>query len=65
MVGLRKKLIEIKDGFPDEHRIIIAGEPDIEFESLVDVMDMSREVKDPGGEIRTLFDEVVLSPGLS
>ncbi len=65
MEALREKLIEIKDGFPDEHRIIIAGEPDIEFESLVDVMDMSREVKDPGGEIRTLFDEVVLSPGLS
>ena len=36
-----------------------------EFESITDVMDASREIKDPGGEMRTLFDEVVLSPGLS
>ena len=58
-------MVEIKDAFPDERRVIIAAEPETEFESITDVMDASREIKDPGGEIRTLFDEVVLSPGLS
>ena len=63
--ALTQKLIEIKDAFPDERRMIIAAEPDTEFEAITDVMDAGREVKDPGGEIRTLFDEVVLSPGLT
>ncbi len=61
--ALRKKLIDIKESFPDEHRIIIAAEPDVEYEAIVDVMDTAREVKDEQGEIQTLFDEVVLSPG--
>lgn len=63
--ALTKKLIEIKDLFPEERRIIIAAESDIEYEAITDVMDASREIKDAGGEVRTLFDEVVLSPGLS
>lgn len=63
--ALTRKLIDIKDAFPDERRIIIACEPDIEYEVITDVMDSSREIKDPGGELRTLFDEVVLSPGLT
>ncbi len=62
---LTAKLIEIHEAFPDERRIIIAAEPDIEYEAITDVMDASREYKDPGGEIRPLFDEVVLSPGLT
>ena len=63
--ALTKKLIEIKDAFPDERRIIIAGEPETEFETITEAMDASREVKEAGGAKRTLFDEVVLSPGLS
>jgi biopolymer transport protein ExbD len=63
--ALTDKLVEIKDAFPDERRIIIAAEPETDYESITDVMDSSREIKDPGGEMRTLFDEVVLSPGLS
>lgn len=62
---LADKLIEIHEAFPDERRIIIAAEPDVEYEAITDVMDASREYKDPGGETRPLFDEVVLSPGLS
>jgi biopolymer transport protein ExbD len=62
---LQKKFVEIKDAFPDEVRVIIAAEQKIEFEAITDVMDAGREVKDPGGEIRELFPEVVLSPGLS
>lgn len=63
--ALQKKLIEIKDSFPDERRMIIAAEQDTNFEAITDVMDAGRDYKDPGGEIRVLFDEVVLSPGLS
>ena len=57
--------MDLKNENPDEHRIIISADADIEYEALVDVMDVSREVKEPDGEIRSLFDEVVLSPGLS
>lgn len=63
--SLQRKLVEIKDSFPDERRMIIAAEQDVEFEAITDVMDAGREMKDPGGETRVLFDEVVLSPGLS
>jgi biopolymer transport protein TolR len=63
-VSLAKKIIEIKDAFPEERRIVIQAEPDVEYESVVDVMDATRDIKDPGGETRILFDEVVLSPGL-
>lgn len=63
--ALTRKLVEVKDAFPDERRIIIAAEADTEYETVTDVMDASREVKDPGGELRDLFPEVVLSPGLS
>ncbi len=63
VVQLARKLIDVKDRFPDERRIIIAAEPDIEFEALTDVMDASRDTIDAAGEVRTLFDEVVLSPG--
>jgi biopolymer transport protein ExbD len=65
LAALQKKLIDIKDGFPEEKRMIIAAEPDVEFEALVDVMDAGRSVKDSGGETRILFNEVILSPGMS
>lgn len=57
-------LIGIKDAFPEEKKVIIAAEPDVEFESITDVMDVSRDVKLEGDERRELFPEVVLSPGL-
>lgn len=62
---LKGKLVTIKDSFPDERQMIIAAEPDVDFEAITDVMDAGREAKDPGGEKRTLFDEVILSPGLT
>jgi biopolymer transport protein ExbD len=57
-------LIGIKDAFPEEKKVIIAAEPDVEFESITDVMDVSRDIKVEGEERRSLFPEVVLSPGL-
>ena len=62
--ALTRKIVEVKDSFPDERRIIIAAEPDIEYEAIIDVMDATRDVKEKGDEIRPLFDEVVLSPGV-
>lgn len=60
--ALAKKIIEIKDGFPDERRIVIQAEPNVEYESVIDVMDATRDTREAGSEARILFDEVVLSP---
>ena len=63
--ALVKKLVEIKDAFPEERRVIIAAEAGVEFEAITDVMDSSRDLKSDAEERRELFPEVVLSPGLS
>jgi biopolymer transport protein ExbD len=63
--SLQKKFLELKDAFPEEKRMIIAAEEDIEFEAIINVMDAGRMVKGEGDEPRELFPEVVLSPGLS
>ncbi len=60
--ALTNKLIEIKDEYPDERRVIIQPGPEVEYESIVDVMDSARDVKTEKGEVRSLFDEVVMSP---
>jgi biopolymer transport protein TolR len=60
--ALAKKMVEVKDGFPDERRIVIQAEPNVEYESVIDVMDATRDIREPGSEARILFDEVVLSP---
>lgn len=62
--ALTKKLVEIKEAYPDEVRIIISSEQDISYEAIIDIMDASREIKDEeSGEKRELFPEVVISPG--
>ena len=63
--ALQKKFLELKDAFPEEKRMIIAAEEDIEFEAIISVMDSGRMIKGDGDEPRELFPEVVLSPGLS
>lgn len=59
--SLTKKLVEIKDAFPEETKVIINAEPDIKYEFLVGTMDAARETKDR----RELFPDVVLSAGIS
>ena len=59
--ALTKKLVEIKDAFPEETKVIINAEPDIKYEFLVGTMDASRETSDH----RELFPDVVLSAGIS
>jgi len=63
--ALVARLSELKDAFPDEKRMVLAAEQDVEFEAITDVMDAGRDIKDEAGELRDLFPEVVLSPGLS
>lgn len=60
--ALTKKMVEIKDGFPDERRIVIHADPNVEYESVIDVMDATRDFRETGSEPRILFDEVILSP---
>lgn len=57
--ALTRKLVEIKDNFPDESQVIINAEDDISYSVLINVMDASREV-----DGRLLFDQVVLSAGI-
>lgn len=63
--ALVQRVMEIKDAFPDESRIVIAAEEEVEFEPIIKAMDATREYKDEGGQVRELFSEVVLSPGLT
>jgi len=59
--ALRRRLVSIKDSFPEEERVVIRAEPDVPYEQIVDAMDTARETPDK----RLLFPEVVLSPGIS
>lgn len=59
--SLTKKLVEIKDAFPEETRVIINAEPDIKYEFLIGTMDAARETADH----RELFPDVVLSAGIT
>ncbi len=61
---LASKVIELKTTHPDERRITIQPGPGVEYESIIDVMDATRDVKEESGEIRLLFDEVLISPQL-
>ena len=60
--ALTRKTAELKDSYPDERRIIIAGSAGVDFEPISDAMDATRDVDDKG-TVRTLFDEVIISPG--
>ena len=41
---LQTMLVGIKESFPDEKKVIIAAEPDVEFEAITDVMDTTRVI---------------------
>lgn len=54
--ALTAKLAEIKDAFPEDERVILTGDGDVPFESLVRAMDASRETSSH----RVLFPELAL-----
>jgi biopolymer transport protein ExbD len=64
LAALTKLVTDLKDKYPDERRIIIGGTREVEFEAVVDVMDATRDYQEKNGDIKPLFDEVVLSPGM-
>lgn len=57
------RVVQFKTAFPQEKRIIIEAGNDVEYESVVEVMDVTRDMKEATGDITQLFPEVVVSPG--
>ena len=60
---LKEKLIEVKKaikdkGFKDENIAIISAAKDIEYQIIVDVLDVIQKYKDDEGNIQPLFPQV-------
>ncbi|MBK7858625.1 MAG: biopolymer transporter ExbD [Archangiaceae bacterium] len=55
--ALTNKMKEIKASFPDESKIILAAEPDVQYEWLVQTMDAVRETPN---DRKLLFPDVTL-----
>lgn len=56
---LNTKMIEIKQAFPSETKVIIGAEADIPYDSLIQTMDAIRETF--GKERKLLFSDVTLA----
>ena len=59
--ALTKKLVAIKDKFPDETQVTVQGEDAIEYKVLIKVMDASRQSADG----KQLFPDVILAAGMA
>jgi len=57
--ALTGKMVEIKNAFPQETKVIVGAEADIPYETLIQTMDAIREV--PGRERKILFPDVTLA----
>lgn len=57
--ALTSKMVEIKQAFPEETKVIVGAESDIPYETLIQTMDALREV--PGRERKILFPDVTLA----
>ncbi len=63
--ALHEKLKVIKKAFEKERQVIISADPNVVFESVVRVMDATRNYQDEeSGETKYLFPQVVLSAGV-
>ena len=58
-VGLNAKMAEIKTAFPNESKVIIAADPDVQYEAVVGTMDATREKMDD--KTKLLFNDVTLA----
>jgi biopolymer transport protein TolR len=56
--ALNAKMLEIKQAFPSETKVIIAADADVQYEALIATMDACRE--SPGKEHHLLFPDVTL-----
>ncbi|HDH97043.1 MAG TPA: hypothetical protein ENF73_04885 [Proteobacteria bacterium] len=65
---LRKNLVRVKDAYPDQYGIIILPEPDIKYQTIIDVIDVAREERfvDADGNMnrRVLFPSPILAGGV-
>jgi biopolymer transport protein TolR len=57
--GLTAKIVTVKKAFPNETKVIIVGEADTLYETLITTMDSLRETA--GGEHQILFPDVTLA----
>jgi biopolymer transport protein ExbD len=55
--GLTEEIVKVKKAFPDETKIIIGGESDVAYETLVETMDAVRETQAHA----VLFPDVTLA----
>ncbi len=56
--ALNAKMVEIKQAFPGETKVIIAADADVQYEALIATMDACRETQ--GKEHHLLFPDVTL-----
>ncbi len=64
LAGLSAWALRLKQAHPEARRLVLDATADVEYESVIDAMDATRDNVDGSGQARTLFDEVLLSPGL-
>jgi biopolymer transport protein ExbD len=62
-VSLNKKLVELKklidtQGFKDKDLIVITASADIDYQTLIDVLDVTAKYKDDSGNYVPLFPQV-------
>lgn len=66
-IGLTRRLVMLKDRYPDEENVILVPESDIAYEVLVLTMDASRNDQDDlddESKARLLFPNVVIAGGV-
>jgi biopolymer transport protein TolR len=57
--ALTAQMVEIKKNFPNETKVIVGAESDIQYETLIQTMDAIRET--PGADRKLLFVDVTLA----
>jgi len=63
--SLQRTLMDIRVDHPKEHRIVVAAEPQTDFEAIARAVELCRVYDRPGQRRRPMFETVVLSPGLA
>ncbi len=56
--ALNAQMVKVKSAFPSETKVIVAADPDIPYEALIQTMDAVRETRDTSR--RLLFPDVTL-----
>jgi biopolymer transport protein TolR len=58
--ALTAKMVALKAAFPQETKVIVAADPDIPYEALIQTMDALRETSGTAAERKLLFPDVTL-----